>query len=71
MEGKGMQTGMKYFGNALKVALGAGAALGGAYLVARVTEKQDAQASFGRLEQMLSELAQNEEPAKPAAKKKK
>jgi len=71
MESKGMQTGMKYLGSALKIALGAGAALGGAYVFSRVAEKQESEASFGRLEQMLSELADSEEKAKPAPAKKK
>ena len=32
----GMRKGMRYFGNALKVILGAGVALGGSYLLCRV-----------------------------------
>jgi len=71
MEKKGMQTGMKYLGNALKIALGAGAALGGAYVVSRVAEKQESEASFGRLEQMLAELGESDNKAKPAAAKRK
>jgi hypothetical protein len=71
MEGKTMQTGFRYFGNALKITLGAGAALGGAYLLTRVGEKQDTEASLSRLEQMLAELAETEEKAKPAGRKKK
>jgi hypothetical protein len=70
-ENKGMQTGFRYFGNALKVTLGAGVALGGAYLLSRVGEKQDTEASLGRLEQMLSELAETEAVNKVATKKKK
>jgi len=54
---KDMQSnGMKYFGNALKLALGAGVALGGSYLVCRVKNKQDSETSLSRLEQMLEEL---------------
>jgi hypothetical protein len=71
VENKGMQTGFRYFGNALKVTLGAGVALGGAYLLSRVGEKQDTEASLGRLEQMLSELAETEAVNKVATKKKK
>jgi hypothetical protein len=67
----GMQKGMQYFGNALKVALGAGVALGGSYLVSRVGEKQNTEASLGRLEQMLSELAESDEKGKAAPKKRK
>ena len=66
-KGGAMQAGMGYFTNALKVTLGAGAALGGAYLLSRVSEKQDTEASLSRLEQMLSELAETGEPQKTAA----
>ena len=71
MENEGMNKGMKYFGNALKITLGAGVALGGSYLLSRIGEKQDTESSLSRLEQMLSELAEAEEQVKPAAKKKK
>jgi hypothetical protein len=71
MEKSGMQKGMNYFGNALKITLGAGVALGGTYLLSRVKEKQDTEASLGRLEQMLSELAASEENGKAFGKKKK
>jgi hypothetical protein len=50
------RNGMKYFGNALKVTLGAGAALGGAYLFSRIKEKQTSETSISRVEQMLEEL---------------
>lgn len=50
------RNGMKYFGNALKVSLGAGAALGGAYLFSRIKEKQTSETSMSRVEQMLEEL---------------
>ncbi len=71
MERNGMRKGMSYFGNALKVTLGAGVALGGAYLISRVGEKQDTEASLSRLEQMLEELAETEGKGKAAGKKKK
>lgn len=64
-----MRTGMNFFGQALKVTLGAGVALGGAYLLSRVGEKQSTEASLSRLEQMLSELAVTEEPEKGAGRK--
>lgn len=48
--------GMKYFSNALKLTLGAGAALGGSYLVSRIQNKQESETSLSRLEQMLEEL---------------
>lgn len=69
-KGSAMQKGMSYFSNALKVTLGAGAALGGAYLLSRVGEKQDTEASLSRLEQMLSQLAESEEPQKAPGKRK-
>ena len=68
--GNAMRKGMNYFSNALKVTLGAGAALGGAYLLSRVGEKQDTEASLSRLEQMLSELAEAEAPQKTPGKRK-
>ena len=67
----GMRKGMNYFGNALKIAAGAGAALGGAYLLSRVSEKQDTESSLSRLEQMLSELAGPAEVEKVIGRKKK
>jgi len=67
----GMRKGMNYFGQALKVTLGAGVALGGAYLLSRVGEKQDTEASLSRLEQMLSELAESQGQEKAAAGKRK
>lgn len=69
--GNGMRKGMGYFGSALKVTLGAGVALGGAYLFSRVGEKQDTESSLSRLEQMLSELAETPEPEKVLGKRKK
>ncbi len=71
MERNGMSKGMSYFGNALKVTLGAGVALGGAYLLSRVGEKQDTESSLSRLEQMLAELAEARETEKVTAKRKK
>jgi hypothetical protein len=70
MEKDATRKGAGYFGSALKVTLGAGVALGGAYLLSRVSEKQDTEASLSRLEQMLAELSATEEQAKDAAKKK-
>ncbi|MEW6593633.1 MAG: hypothetical protein AB1413_02055 [Thermodesulfobacteriota bacterium] len=48
---------MRYVRHALKVSLGIGAALGGAYVFSRLKEKQDTEASLSRLEQMVEELA--------------
>lgn len=63
--------GMKYFSNALKVTLGAGAALGGSYLFCRIKEKQDSETSLSRLEKMMEELLQTGAGNKTAAKSKK
>lgn len=60
--------GMKYFGNALKVTLGAGAALGGSYLLCRIKDKQDSETSLSRLEKMLEELIETGPKTKTAAK---
>lgn len=65
-----MSTGMGYFGNVMKVTLGAGLALGGAYLFSRVGEKQNTESSLSRLEQMLSELAGGGESEASGKKKK-
>ena len=66
----GMKTGMNYFGNALKVTLGAGAALGGAYLLHRVKEKQNSETSLSKVEQMLEELLAAEKESKKKGSKK-
>ena len=71
MQNLAMQTGMGFFTNALKVTLGAGVALGGAYLFSRVGEKQNTEASLSRLEQMISELGGIGEQDLAAEKKKK
>lgn len=47
---------LNYLGTALKITLGAGAALGSTYLVSRIREKHDAETSLNRLEQMVDEL---------------
>lgn len=60
--------GMKYFSNALKVTLGAGAALGGSYLLCRIKDKQDSETSLSRLEKMLEELIETGPNTKSAAK---
>jgi hypothetical protein len=63
--------GRRYFRTALSVALGAGAALGGAFLVSRVTEKQGAETRMGRLEGMLEKLGEGAaEKKKPAPRPK-
>lgn len=64
-------SGMKYFSNALKITLGAGAALGGSYLLCRIKNKQESETSLSRLEQMLEELLESGANKKTAAKSKK
>lgn len=71
-KGYAMRKGMGYLGNALKVTLGASAALGTAYLFSRVKEKQDTESSLARLEQMLSEISvTTDEQAKAPGRRKK
>lgn len=67
MESK-KNNGMKYFTNVLKVTLGAGAALGGSYLLCRIKDKQDSETSLSRLEKMLEELVETGAKTKTAAK---
>ena len=62
--------GKRYLSSALSVALGAGAALGGAFLLSRVTEKQGAESRLGRLEGMLEKLGERPAEKKPAARPK-
>lgn len=62
------RNGIRYFGNALKVTLGAGAALGGSYLLCRIKDKQDSETSLSRLEKMLEELIETGSKTKTAAK---
>jgi hypothetical protein len=49
--------GIKYLGTALRLALGAGSVLGGAYLVSRINERQNLETRLDRLEQMVEKLA--------------
>ncbi len=49
-----------YLRSALNLALGAGAALGGSYVVSRLRERQDKDATLARLEQMLAQLTKIE-----------
>lgn len=50
----------RYLSNALKITLGAGVALSSTYILSRIGEKQDAESSLSRLEQMLAELIEAE-----------
>jgi hypothetical protein len=49
--------GINYLGTALRLALGAGGVLGGAYLVSRINERQNLETRLDRLEQMVEKLA--------------
>lgn len=47
----------RYAGTFLTLVAGAGAVVGGAYLVSRIKEKQDTETRLERMEQMVEELA--------------
>ncbi len=47
----------KYLRPVLNIALGAGAVVGGAYVVSRIREKQDTETRLDRLEQMVESLS--------------
>jgi len=55
------ETGRSYLSIALKIALGAGAVLGTAYLFSRLREKRDVEERLDRLERMLERLAASED----------
>ncbi len=59
--------GFKYLGTALRLAAGAGSVLGGAYLVSRISERQNLETRLERLEQMVEKL---EMPEKKKGKEK-
>lgn len=50
-----------FLGSALNVALGAGAVLGGSYIVSRIKEKRDIETRLERMEQILDKLSEKEE----------
>lgn len=57
METKEMKNKAKtYAGSFLKLAIGAGAVIGGAYVVSRLKEKQDTDTRLERMEQILDEI---------------
>ncbi|WP_333654140.1 hypothetical protein [Dissulfurispira sp.] len=59
METKNMKTSSKrYIGSFLKVALGAGTVISGAYVFSRLKEKQDSETRLERMEQMLDEISE-------------
>lgn len=47
----------RYAGTLLTLAAGAGAVVGGAYVVSRIKEKQDTETRLERMEQLVEELA--------------
>jgi Na+-transporting NADH:ubiquinone oxidoreductase subunit NqrC len=61
METKKVKTTMKtYASSLLKVALGAGTVIGGAYVFSRLKEKQDADVRLERMEQILEVMKPEE-----------
>jgi len=53
--------GRKYLDSALRVALGAGAVFGSAYVLSRIKERQAMETRLNRLEQMVETLSVSEE----------
>jgi hemerythrin superfamily protein len=49
-----------YLSSFIKVALGAGAVVGGAYVFSRVKEKQDTEVRLERMEQILDDIEKKE-----------
>ena len=49
-----------YLSSFLKIALGAGTVIGGAYVVSRIKEKQDTELRLERLEQMVEDISSSE-----------
>jgi hypothetical protein len=64
-----MHKGKRYLRSGLSVLLGAGATLGGSFLISRIREKQDVEIRLGRLEQMLEQVGEGKEAPGPAPKK--
>lgn len=59
----------KYLRPVMNIALGAGAVVGGAYVVSRIKEKQDTETRLDRLEQMIESLSEEKEGSrKPKSK---
>lgn len=66
---KTMHRGRRYLRSGFSILLGAGATLGGSFLLSRIREKQDVETRLGRLEQMLEQVGE-EKTAPPSAPKK-
>lgn len=54
----------RYAGTLFSLALGAGAVVGGAYVVSRIREKQETETRLERMEQMLEEFCGPEKAEK-------
>ena len=65
---RAMNKSKRYLRSGLSILLGAGATLGGSFLVSRIREKQDVETRLGRLEQMLEEIGEGS-ASQPATKK--
>ena len=64
-----MHKSKRYLRSGLSVLLGAGATLGGSFLVSRIREKQNVETRLDRLEQMLEQVGEGKEAPRPAPKK--
>ncbi|GFP19661.1 hypothetical protein HKBW3S03_01166 [Candidatus Hakubella thermalkaliphila] len=51
----------RYFKTLLNIAAGAGAVIGGTYIFSRIKEKQDADTRLERMEQIIDEIAVEDE----------
>ena len=66
---RAMNKNKRYVRSGLSVLLGAGATLGGSFLVSRLREKQNVETRLDRLEQMLEQVGEGKEAPRPAPKK--
>jgi hypothetical protein len=64
-----MHKSKRYLRSSLSVLLGAGATLGGSFLISRIREKQNVETRLDRLEQMLEQVGEAKEASRPAQKK--
>jgi hypothetical protein len=64
-----VRSGKRYLQSGLTVLLGAGATLGGSFLISRIREKQNVETRLDRLEQMLEQVGEAKEASTPAPKK--
>ena len=66
---RAMNKNKRYLRSGLSVLLGAGATLGGSFLISRLREKQNVETRLDRLEQMLEQVGEGREASTPAPKK--